>query len=509
MEKRALLAAGLSAVVLVVWFALFAPRPPQPAPAPLAAEAENPPAAATAAAPAASEAAPVASVPAARGGAEELVELRGGAWQGVVSSAGAVLVSLRLEEHRDDAGQPLELLDGGARPLALATEGPWNHDPYAVTSEGGWTVLRWSDGAGAWVEKRLRPAEGKYGLEVQVKAGGAAGHGVTVGARLAGAAGKGGTFASSGAVVGNAGDVERFNLAKLTTAQSVPVNVTFAGVEDQYFLLALLPSRALDDVTVGGGGGVTVSARDGVEGMLFAGPKEHELLAGYGRGLERTISFGIFGFLSVIFLVAMRWIHSFTGNWGVDIVLLTAAIRVLLFPLTHKSTVAMRRMQVLQPKMKAIQERYQDRAKRDPQARARMNQEIMGLYKQEGVNPLGGCLPTLVQLPILWALYSLFAYAIELRHAPFMLWIHDLSAKDPTYVTPILMTASMVLQQRMTPQVGDPAQRRMFMLMPFIFGLMFMNFPSGLVLYWLVNNILTIGQQLITERLLRGEQARS
>jgi YidC/Oxa1 family membrane protein insertase len=133
----------------------------------------------------------------------------------------------------------------------------------------------------------------------------------------------------------------------------------------------------------------------------------------------------------------------------------------------------------------------------------------MGLYKQEGVNPLGGCLPTLVQLPILWALYSLFAYAIELRHAPFVLWIQDLSAKDPTYVTPILMTASMVLQQRMTPQVGDPAQRRMFMLMPFIFGFMFMSFPAGLVLYWLVNNVLTIGQQLITERLLRGEQPRS
>ena len=115
---------------------------------------------------------------------------------------------------------------------------------------------------------------------------------------------------------------------------------------------------------------------------------------------------------------------------------------------------------------------------------------------------MGGCLPMLVQLPILWALYTLFAYAIELRQAPFVFWIHDLAAKDPTYITPILMTATMVLQQRMAPQVGDPAQRRMFMLMPFIFGFMFMSFPAGLVLYWLVNNVFTIGQQLLTERMM-------
>jgi YidC/Oxa1 family membrane protein insertase len=169
----------------------------------------------------------------------------------------------------------------------------------------------------------------------------------------------------------------------------------------------------------------------------------------------------------------------------------------------------MKRMAKLQPKIKAIQERYQERAKKDPAVRARMNQEIMELYRREGVNPMGGCLPMLVQIPILWALYTLFAFAIELRHQPFILWIKDLSAKDPTYITPILMTASMVLQQKLAPQTGDPAQRRMFMLMPFIFGLMFMNFPSGLVLYWLVNNLLTIGQQLLTERLLRGDAGKA
>ena len=202
------------------------------------------------------------------------------------------------------------------------------------------------------------------------------------------------------------------------------------------------------------------------------------------------------------FLAALRWIFGFVGNWGVAIIVLTAGIRLLLFPLSHKGTVSMQRMQKLQPKMKAIQERYQERAKKDPQVRARMNQEIMGLYKAEGVNPMGGCLPNLVQLPILYALYTLFAYAIELRHAPFVWWIKDLSIKDPTYITPILMTASWFLQTKLSPPVGDPTQRRLFMIMPIVFGFMFMSFPAGLVLYWLVNNLLTMGQQLVTQRLL-------
>ncbi|HYB23476.1 MAG TPA: membrane protein insertase YidC, partial [Solirubrobacteraceae bacterium] len=174
----------------------------------------------------------------------------------------------------------------------------------------------------------------------------------------------------------------------------------------------------------------------------------------------------------------------------------------------------MKRMQALQPKLKAIQERYQERAKKDPAVRARMNQEVMQMYKQEGVNPMGGCLPMIVQLPILWALYSLFAYAIELRQAPFALWIRDLSIPDTLFSIPLggfslplrplalLMGGSMFLQQRLAPQVGDPAQRRMFMVMPFLFTFMFYGFASGLTLYWLVNNLFTIGQQLLTERML-------
>ncbi|HNX49814.1 MAG TPA: membrane protein insertase YidC, partial [Thermoanaerobaculaceae bacterium] len=300
--------------------------------------------------------------------------------------------------------------------------------------------------------------------------------------------------------------------AKIKDVWTARGSVDFAGVENRYFLVALLPDAGMTDVEVRSReprvAEVVVRGEGGrASGTLYAGPKDHTILEAYGRSLAGTVSFGIFGFLSVGFLAALRWIHGYVGNWGVAIIVLTAGIRVLLFPLNHKATISMRRMQKLQPKMTAIQDRYKERAKKDPQVRARMNQEIMGLYKTEGINPMGGCLPNLAQLPILYALYTLFAYAIEMRQAPFAWWIKDLSLKDPTYITPILMTASWFLQQRLSPPVGDPAQRRMFMFMPLIFGLMFMNFPAGLVLYWLVNNLLTIAQQVLTQKMLERTEA--
>jgi len=479
------------------------------------------------------------------------VALDGEGWHGLVNPKGGVLASLILSEYKDDTGTPLELVHPGVpAPLSVGAAGPWNDELYQVERGSGWLGLRWSDGKGNWVEKRVSAGKGKYALEVEVRAGGEpARFGVVVAAGLQ----KGlkpeeqGRFGESGAVVRVGGKVERVSAAKLDGPKPVRGAIDFAGVEDQYFLMVLLPSGGVEGVQIEGvkaqgldsgpggtppGAGASAQPQSGttpapvatarpqvkvpqvvivgsggvVRGTLYAGAKEHGTLVGYGRGLEETLSFGIFGFLSVGFLAALRWIYGWVGNWGVAIIVLTAGIRLVLFPLNHKSAVAMKRMQALQPKMKAIQDRYKERAKKDPGVRARMNQEVMALYKQEGVNPMGGCLPMLVQMPVLWALYYLFAQAIELRQAPFVFWIKDLAAKDPTYITPILMTASMVLQQRMAPQMGDPTQRRMFMLMPFIFGFMFMSFPSGLVLYWLVNNIFTIGQQVLTERMMTGAE---
>ncbi|HVN31284.1 MAG TPA: membrane protein insertase YidC [Thermoanaerobaculaceae bacterium] len=533
MERRVLLAALLSGVVIILWFSLFAPprQPAGPSAAPPAMSTPSATQPGSAAAPVATPqpqqpAAP--AVPAMIGQDAAEVAVGGDGWHGAVNPRGGVLTSLILSEYKDGAGAPLELvLSGVAAPLSAGAPGPWNDELYQVERGNGRIDLRWSDGKGNWVEKHLSVGGGKYALEVEVRAGGEpARAGVVVAAGLQ----KGlkpeqqGRFGGSDAAVRVAGKLERVNAAKLDGPKLVRGPIDFAGVEDQYFLVALLPSGGVDEVRIAGvseglvGAGTTgrpqvrlpevvvVGSGGVVRGTLYAGAKERSTLVGYGRGLEETLSFGIFGFLSVAFLAALRWIHSFVGNWGVAIIVLTAGIRLLLFPLNHKSAVQMKRMQALQPKMKAIQDRYQERAKKDPNVRARMNQEVMALYKQEGVNPMGGCLPMLVQLPILWALYSLFAYAIELRQAPFVFWIKDLAAKDPTYITPILMTASMVLQQRMAPQMGDPAQRRMFMLMPFIFGFMFMSFPSGLVLYWLINNIFTIGQQVLTEKMMAGAE---
>jgi YidC/Oxa1 family membrane protein insertase len=160
----------------------------------------------------------------------------------------------------------------------------------------------------------------------------------------------------------------------------------------------------------------------------------------------------------------------------------------------------MKKMSRLQPKMETIRTKWAGKIKQDPQARVKMNEEMMALYKQEGVNPAGGCLPLLLQMPILIAFYNLLAHSIELRHAPFMLWITDLSAKDPYYVTPILMTITMWIQQQMTPPTGDPAMRRVMNIMPFAMGFFFKDVASGLVLYWLMQNVLTIVQQMILNK---------
>ena len=208
----------------------------------------------------------------------------------------------------------------------------------------------------------------------------------------------------------------------------------------------------------------------------------------------------MFAFLVVPLLQALKWVNSFIGNFGWSIIALTILINVVLFPLRHKSMVSMRKMQKLQPKVKQIQERYAKYKVTDPE-RQKMNQEMMALYKEHGVNPASGCVPMLLTLPILFAFYSLLAMSIELRHAPFVGYITDLARPDAFYITPILMGLSMFWQQRMMPSTADPVQQKMFLFMPIIFTFSFLWAPSGLVLYWLSSNLLAIGQQYLTNRL--------
>jgi YidC/Oxa1 family membrane protein insertase len=296
---------------------------------------------------------------------------------------------------------------------------------------------------------------------------------------------------------------------KSPTVKSVG-GVEFIGIEDNYFMTALRPDHAGDGVfqKVSFSNEKKVrrddlyasvnSASDGViSGEAFFGPKETKVLDRYN--MAAALQFGWFGLIARFFLEALVWLNQFTHNYGFAIIVLTILIKIVLYPLQHKSIVSMKKMQRVQPKVEAIRARYK-KSKTDAEQRQKMNVEMMQLYQKEGINPMAGCLPLVLQLPILWGFYNLLSRAIELRGAPFMLWIHDLSEKDPTYVLPILMTATMFIQTYITPSTGDAMQRRMFLFMPLIFGFLFKDFPSGLVLYWLVQNILTIVQQLIMNK---------
>jgi YidC/Oxa1 family membrane protein insertase len=282
-------------------------------------------------------------------------------------------------------------------------------------------------------------------------------------------------------------------------------DVSWVGFGHTYFFFALLPDNgAQHKLAVHQEGPALTGAISGPAGSdrytLFIGPKELDTLKPLGRGFERSIDFGYFGFISIPFLYVLHFFHRFTGSYGLDIILLTFLIKLLMAPLTHKSFVSMKQMQKLQPQMERLKEKYSD-------DKEKLNKEIMELYRRNGVNPLGGCLPMVLQFPVFIGLYNALSTPIELRHAPFM-WIKDLSRPDweslpftfgswhlGIPILTILMGASMFLQQWMTPSAGDPNQRKMMMLMPLMFTFMFVSFPAGLTVYWLVNNLLSIGQQ--------------
>jgi YidC/Oxa1 family membrane protein insertase len=221
---------------------------------------------------------------------------------------------------------------------------------------------------------------------------------------------------------------------------------------------------------------------------FYAGPKDQRQLEKIAPNLNLTVDYGFLWWLAVPLFYILDWFHSFVGNWGLSIILLTMLVKLVLYPLSAASYRSMANMRRVGPQMKRLQERYSD-------DRQKLSQEMMALYKKEGVNPLGGCLPMLLPMPIFLALYWVLFESVELRQAPFMLWIDDLAAMDPYFVLPLLMGASMFFQQLLSPAVGDPMQVKMMRLMPVMFTVLFLFFPSGLVLYWLVNNVLSIAQQ--------------
>ncbi|MCI0469366.1 MAG: membrane protein insertase YidC, partial [Nitrospirae bacterium] len=295
-----------------------------------------------------------------------------------------------------------------------------------------------------------------------------------------------------------------FDANKLKETKEFKEGVKWIAQEDKYFFSALIPTGKVDNVKVWSREGNTVAALRMGTGdnnyIIYAGPKEFDRLKGLGVGLEHVIDFGFFSILAMPLFWLLKIFYNALPNYGAAIILLTIITRIPFIPLVNKGQKSMKKLQDIQPKMAEIREKY----KSDPQ---RVQKEMMELYKKHKVNPVGGCLPMLLQIPVFFALYKVLLIAIELRGAPFMLWITDLSMKDPYYILPIVMGATMVIQQKMTPSTMDPNQQKMMMLMPVIFTFMCLSFPSGLVLYWLVNNIFGIIQQFYANAKLKKQTA--
>ena len=327
----------------------------------------------------------------------------------------------------------------------------------------------------------------------------------------------GGRPTSEGLIYVVDGEVKRVSLKDLQNGYELSTQADWVGLEEHYFI-ALLQTAQASKLKVRANGSsegmhetvildITVVLDDEHRSMpAYIGPKDTARLAALGKGLEGAVDFGWFALVARPMLTMLRVIEMGVHNWGIAIILLTLAIKLLLFPLQIKFTESMYRMQAMKPQMDKLREKFKDDA-------MRMNQELAAMYKREGINPLGGCLPVLMQIPIFVALYNVLANAIELRHAPFFGWIHDLSQAESIYtlhafgfdlplrVLPVLMMGSTLLQNKLTPTTIDNEQQRMMMTwMPIIFTVLFYSMPSGLMVYWLSQNLITVGQNELIKR---------
>jgi YidC/Oxa1 family membrane protein insertase len=552
MEKRVLAAIALSIAILLA-FRYFEDRraaeqarlrppvasqvPPSPAPAPPAPAAAEP-----------QPQTPVAELPAEETVPGQQIVIESELYRAVLDNQGGVLSSWQLKQYKSARGEVFDMVAAGREtprpyPASLIFEDPKltalaGQERYAVEMVGGQRGGT-SLAAPTTVVLRLRRGdlviEKRFGFEEK---------NYTV--SFAAACQRGNQPLRARILLGQDIGPEQEHLANPSIVlkavaeiggkvrrevgpkdenevKPIAGDVRWAGLDMQYFTAIAVPSRPIPafeiqrrPVQTAGIGGEQVK-RDlirltlPVEGAggyrFYLGPKVHSYLETVqGGNLSGVIDFGIFSIIVKPLLVGLRFINQYTNNYGFAIIVLTFVLTLLLFPFRIKQMVSMKKMQVLQPRIKEIQEKYKRYKKTDPK-RADMNKEVMAIYKENHVNPLGGCLPLLLQMPLLIAFYNLLAYSIELRQAPFLGWLHDLSMKDPYYVLPIVMGLTMLISQKMTPMTpgADPTQAKMMMIMPVVFTIFFLNVSSGLNLYFLCSNVFQIGFQKITERWM-GDQ---
>jgi YidC/Oxa1 family membrane protein insertase len=531
--RRILIATVASVAILMLWQLLF-PAAKQPAPAPRAPEsgevAKGPapaPAPKAPAAPAApAPAAPPADAP------EQTVRLQGGGLDVVLTTHGGAVKSLVLEGEKFrrevEKGRTVQMdlvRTAGDQPylLALAASPELGGGPDLATDPGARAPMRIvSREAGAVVfegrvgnaavKKTFRLTGKEHELSLDVEVTGAQGAGAIAvlfpGHTPPGTSG-GGFFSGPPLdvvrPVCRAGDkTERLDLGGDPSTQRLDNPVAWAGVDAGYFIAAALPTEPLGACVLARGpakGSGVAALRVPVEGgerrlslKVYAGPKDLDTLRSYGkdRSFETAIDYGAmarpFAFFARILLYVMRWFERVVHNWGVAIILLTVLVKVLLFPLTAKSVRSMNEMRKLQPEIEKLKQKYgSDRDK--------LNQATMRLYQEHKVNPLGGCLPMLLQLPIWFALYATLQTSVELYREPF-LWMHDLTRHDPYFILPVAMGISSWAMQKISPQPADNAQAKMMLyFMPIFFSALMLFVPGGLTLYIFVNNVLSIAQQ--------------
>jgi YidC/Oxa1 family membrane protein insertase len=520
MEKRILFAFLLSLAVLYGFRFLYPSKAPTPQQISQSAEQTPPasvPAAPVAPTPTAGEAKTTSAVPAGEIHASEAtnVVIETPLYLATVSNHGAVLKSFKLKHFTDPGGNPIELIDAtGAEklgwPLAAAT-GDGDADKtlagadFAVKREGARIDLEFA-GAGIHARKVVTFDESKYGITV---ASSVQKEGKPLPHELLWQSGFGDQSippdpARHQVVYRTGGAFTKATISSLKEPREVTSDR--AGVEDQYFLaMFLLPTNGVvkiqkQEYPGKDGKPVLVSSLAVPTGdqqiQLYVGPKEPNALISVDPGLMGVLDYdyGWFGFIAKPLTAALLWIHSYIGNFGWSIIVLTALINLVLFPLRLKQQVSMQKMQKIQPQMRTLQDKYKKLKANDPK-RVEVQSQMMNLYKEHGINPMSGCLPLLLQMPFLIAFWKMLSVSIELRHAPWMFWVTDLSRPDPFYIMPILMAVSMFITQKMTPTTADPVQARMMMIMPIMFSVLFISAQSGLMLYWLTSNVVGIGQQ--------------
>ena len=555
MEKRAILAIVLSLVVVVAWSILFAPSTPPPTefddtapPGALSPDTQLPPESIRIAEQEAPPAPGEAVQPTDPGLQERLIQIDTGVALVTLTSRGAGVQTVQFHDYHtglDDGAAPIEIVPvRGASTVPLAAnvvvDGVLAHPlgRHIFTSDSEDVAL--SDNRpdvevsfhatlenGVTVRRNYRFALGRYDFEVATSVEG-------LPPRASNALH---LQWGPGLLDPGGDDVRRGQTAALPRSyvsgkifdavpdeDGAPVveqgSVSWASLGDTYFTAALIPREPQADAVIvsnGYDGALSVAVRSPLlpdrpqqTVQVYVGPKEEPFLEAVEPSLTKVIDLGFFAPMARPMLQLLRLVNRWVHNYGVSIILVTVLIKIVFWPLTHKSYKSMKAMQKLQPKMKELQALYKD----DKQG---LNRAMMQLYRDQKVNPMGGCLPMILQIPFFFAFYNALLYSIELRHAPFICWenevlwgfrgICDLSVYDPSYITPVLMGASMFWQQSMTPTVGDPTQAKIMKFMPLIFLFFFLNAPAGLVVYWLINNVLSVVQQIWTNRARGLEEA--